>query len=95
MTQINPFTGAMAGSTQVQQSQSVAKERHARRVQNLGKNSALQGEELEHQVESADALHAINDRNDSYQPEQQSPKTKKLPALQDQPDGEDHVDLTA
>lgn len=97
MTQINPFTAAIAGSTQVQQKQSVAKERQLRRVQNLGKNSALQGDELEHQVESADALHPAEDRSDSYQPQRkpQRPKRQPPPKRNDSDDGEKHIDMTA
>src|SRR6266566_9576094 len=76
MSQINPFTGAIIQSTQVQKTKSSAQDKHIRRVQNLGKNSGLAGDELEHQVESPDALHPSGDRNDSYQPQRQPPKKK-------------------
>ena len=62
MTQINPFTGAIIQSGQVQPKQSAEKDRQIRRLQNLGKNAALQGDHLEHQVESSDALHSTDDR---------------------------------
>ena len=55
MSQINPFTGAIIQSTQVQQTKSTAQDKHIRRVQNLGKNAGLTGDQLEHQVESTDA----------------------------------------
>jgi hypothetical protein len=95
MTQINPFTGAIVQGTQVQQRQGAEKERHIRRLQNLGKNAALQGDRLEHQVESADALPAINDQGTSNNPRRRSPQrpaTPKKPGPNDEPE---HIDLTA
>ena len=76
--------------------QSASRDRQIRRTQNLGKNSALSGDQLEHQVESSDALHGINDRNDSYQPQKRQQSKKK--AAQPKPDGSDgteHIDLKA
>ena len=61
MSQINPFTGAIIQSTQVQQTKSSAQDKHIRRVQNLSKNAGLTGDTLEHQVESTDALHPSGD----------------------------------
>ncbi|HEV8606366.1 MAG TPA: hypothetical protein VGQ99_13420 [Tepidisphaeraceae bacterium] len=94
MSQINPFTGAIIQSTQVQQTKSTSQDKHIRRVQNLGKNAALQGDDLEHQVESTDALHPAADRNDSYQPRRQPEHHKKQhqPSPTDPPE---NIDLTA
>ena len=93
MSQINPFTGAIIQSTQVQQTKSTAQDKHIRRVQNLGKNSGLQGDTLEHQVESTDALHPASDR-DSYQPQRQPPDKQK-PQKQDEDEPPKNIDLTA
>ena len=93
MSQINPFTGAIIQSTQVQQTKSTSHDKHIRRVQNLNKNSGLTGDQLEHQVESTDALHPAADR-DSYQP-QQKPPHKQKPRQQDESDPPKNVDLTA
>lgn len=94
MTQINPLTGSLIQSTQVQPRQSADKERQIRRLQNLSKNTALQGDRLEHQVESSDSLHALNDQgNGQQQRRQQHTHPKKCKA--DQQDEESHIDLTA
>ena len=93
MIQINPFTGAIIQSTQVQQTKSTAHDRHIRRVQNLSKNSGLQGDTLEHQVESTDALHPASDR-DSYHPQRQPPHKQK-PQTEDDSDPPRNIDLTA
>lgn len=90
MTQINPFTGAIVQSMQVQPRQSAEKDRQIRRMQNLVKNAALQGDHLEHQVESTDALHATNDGQDSH-PEQQKNPHPQHPKKDEPP----HIDLTA
>jgi hypothetical protein len=95
MSQINPFTGAIIQSTQVQQTKSTAQDKHIRRVQNLGKNSALAGDELEHQVESSDALHPANDRGDSYQPQRQPQHPKKQSSPNPDEDPPKNIDLTA
>jgi len=94
MSQINPFTGAIIQSTFVQQRQGDDKERQIRRVQNLGKNAALQGDRLEHQVESSDALQPIHDQETPFQSNRRSRKHPQSPQPQKQ-DGQDHVDLTA
>ncbi|HEX2973149.1 MAG TPA: hypothetical protein VHP11_12505 [Tepidisphaeraceae bacterium] len=90
MTQINPFTGSLIQSMQVQPRQSAEKDRQIRRMQNLSKNAALQGDQLEHQVESSDALHATNDGNASHQQPEQD-RQHHQPA-EDKPP---HIDLTA
>jgi len=96
MTQINALTGAIAQGTQIKQTQSASRDRQIRRTQNLGKNSALTGDELEHQVESSDALHGINDRNDSYQPQKRKPSKKKGSPPKTDGSGEaQHIDVKA
>ena len=93
MSQINPFTGAIIQSIQVQQRQGDDKERQIRRVQNLGKNAALQGDRLEHQVESSDGLQPINDQ-ETHSTSAQSPQHPQ--AAQPQRERrQDHIDLTA
>lgn len=94
MTQINPFTGAIVQSTQVQARRGVEKERAIRRLQNLGKNAALQGDQLEHQVESSDALPSINDQGTTYNPRRRPSQRHPKPKSQ-QDEGQDHVDLKA
>lgn len=91
MTQINPLTGAVIQSAQVQPHQSAAKDRQIRRIQDLAKNAALQGDRLEHQVESTDALHAINDRDPAGRQTRRQNKGQPQAAADQKP----HVDLTA
>jgi len=90
MTQINPFTGAIIAAGHVAPQQSAAKDRQIRRTQNLGKNAALQGDHLEHEVESTDTLHSINDGGN---PGGQKRRGGQAPPKKDE--GEDHIDLTA
>ena len=88
MTQINPLAGAIIMGTAVQHRHATEKGRQLRRLQNLSKNTALQGDDLEHQVENSDAVHPVNDQDGSH-PQQQ-------PEQQKQADGEPpHIDLKA
>lgn len=96
MTQINPFTGAIIQGMQVQPRQSAEKDRQIRRVQNLSKNSALQGDQLEHQVESADAPHAVNDGQEhAYNPQRRAHREQSDPQSSDDDGGMPRVDVTA
>ncbi len=72
MSQINPFTW-VAQQGQVQQKQTVAKASQVRRAQNVARNAALTGDELEHQVESPDAIRRAED-HDPTLPEQRTAK---------------------
>jgi hypothetical protein len=92
MTQINPLTGAIIQSTQVQPRQNADKDRQIRRTQNLGKNTALQGDRLEHEVESSDALHKPDDGHDSGR-QRQKQQHQRSESSED--DGPPHIDLTA
>lgn len=93
MTQINPFTGAIILSGQVQLRQSAEKERQIRRLQNLSKNAALQGDRLEHQVESSDTLHVASNEQEREQPRRQ-PQQQQEPQEEGE-EGTPHIDLTA
>ena len=96
MTQINPFTGAIVQGMQVQPRQSAEKDRQIRRVQNLSKNSALQGDQLEHQVESADAPNAVSDGQEhAYNPQRRTPRQQSNPLSSEEDGGTPHVDVTA
>lgn len=79
MSQINPFNW-VAQAGQVHNTQSSAKERQIRRAQNLAKNAALDGDKLDHQVESSDAVQRASD-HDPTSPEhrrrQQKPHSDK------------------
>jgi hypothetical protein len=95
MTQINPLTGSVIQSTQVQPRQSADKDRQIRRLQNLGKNAALQGDRLEHQVESTDAQQVIQDSQDSSRQQRRPPRKPRPTEGADEQDGQTHMDLKA
>ena len=93
MTQINPFTGSVLQSTQVQRQQSTEKSAQTRRQQNEQKATGAHGDEFDHQVESSDAVTPIHEEH-----KQQSQKKRQGPhqdpkASDDETDP--HLDLTA
>jgi hypothetical protein len=61
MSQINPFAGSILQSTQAQRQQAVERDRQVRRARDTAKNSALSGDELDHQVESSEELTPIHE----------------------------------
>jgi hypothetical protein len=94
MTQINPFTGSILQSPIVQRQQSAEKDRQVRRAQDVEKNAALQGDRLDHQVESSEALSPIHDEDSP------DPRSRKRPShvkerTHDDPADDSHLDLTA
>ncbi len=93
MSQINPLTGYVIGSVLAQNRTAAEKERQLRRVRNLGRNSALQGDQLELTVESAEAINETNDqgrRRPDQQPEHHTPDSED-----DEENPPSHLDLTA
>jgi hypothetical protein len=75
VSSINPFSGYIAQGGQVERAQSSEKTRQVRRQQALSKNVAARDDELEHQVESADAINPIHDDDDTA--DRQSPRDQK------------------
>ena len=67
MSYINPLAGSILGSAQSQRVQAEQKDRQVRRAQDLEKDAALQDEQLEHQVESSEALTGVDEDRDSEQ----------------------------
>src|SRR5215218_9928273 len=97
MSQINPFIGSILNSTTVQRAQSAEKATGVQRTQNRAKDSAMSGDQFEHQVESSDALAAIHDE-DRQHPQQRNPKhPPKKPAApasgSSEDDGPAHLDV--
>jgi hypothetical protein len=95
MSQINPFTGSVLQAPQVQRQQASDKDKQLRRAVDQEKNSALQGDRLEHQVESAEELTEIHDQDTP------DPRKRKKQSSEHQKDegdaddaGESHIDLT-
>ena len=95
MSSINPFSGYVAQGGQVERAAATDKSRQIRRQQVLTKNIAVRDDELEHQVESSDAIAAVHDdqqqqKNPSQQQDQQKNQNKPQ-------DGEEppRLDVTA
>ena len=88
MSQINPFTGAVAQSPQVQRAQAAEKDRALRRTQDAAKASAVATDQFEHQVESADALAPIHDDQSVHPPKQRKSK-KPAPKPSSNDDADD------
>jgi hypothetical protein len=95
MSQINPFTGSILQAPGVQRQQASDKDRQLRRATDQQKNTALQGDRLEHQVESAEELSPIHDQDT---PDPRKRKKPSQPTPQNDAsshDDERHLDLTA
>ena len=90
MTQINPFTGSIVQAPQVQRTQAAEKDRQLRKVTDLSKNAALQGDQLHNEVESSEALTPAQDEQPRKNPRQSRKKPRAEPD-----DGESHIDVTA
>lgn len=95
MSQINPFTGSILQTPQVQRQQAVEKDRQARRVTDRVKNSALTEDQLDHQVESSEAVIPIHEE-ERHDRQFKRPRHHKHPAdPQDDANLPPHLDLTA
>jgi hypothetical protein len=96
MSQINPFTGSILQAPQVQRQQSAEKDRQVRRAQDLAKNSALDSDRLEHQVESSEELTPIHAEQKQQRQFKRPRHTHEENVKPDETDGEEpHIDLTA
>lgn len=91
---LNPIAASLLQSSQVQRQQSAGKQRQLRRVQAIQKNVAAQDEQSEHQVESAEELPPVHDKQGD--PQQQK-KRRRAPRGQNDLSSEDQprLDLTA
>ena len=71
MTEFNPFAGAILGSSQAQAIAGTERQRQLRRAEALRKDIAAREDAFEHQVESAEELHPINDGDPNHSNSQQ------------------------
>ena len=93
MSQINPFTGSILQSPQVQRQQAADKDRQVRKAQERTKNTALTDDQTEHQVESSEELAAVKD-DQRHQRRFKRPKHTGKTSPEDK-DEDPHLDLTA
>lgn len=94
VSQINPFTGSILQAPHVQRSQANDRDRQLRRVADLSKNAALAGEQLQHEVESSEAITPVHDDQSKNPQPRKKPKPHGSPQQSDG-DGDEHLDLTA
>ncbi|HVT89809.1 MAG TPA: hypothetical protein VHD56_13220 [Tepidisphaeraceae bacterium] len=94
MSQINPFTSSILQSPQVQRQQAADKDRQLRKAVERSRDSSLDEDQLEHQVESSEELTPIHDAPREQQNFKRS-KHRPLTENQDTGEGESHLDLTA
>jgi hypothetical protein len=92
VSSINPFSGYVAQGSQVERLQAADKARQVRREQTLSKNVAAQDDQLEHQVESADAIVSIHDDQRGQNPQQHQ---RRNPSKPDEGEEPPHLDVTA
>ena len=92
MTDFNPLSGAILGSAEIQHQLGTEKQRQLRRAQALQKNVAAQDEQHDHQVESPEELHAVDDGGQEH-PQQQKKNPRRSPSGKD--DELPHIDLKA
>ena len=92
MTDFNPLAGAILGSAQVQRTIEADKQRQLRRAQALQRNVATRDDQNEHEVESSQALHAIDDDGQKQPQQQRRDRDRSSPGKDD---GKPHIDLRA
>jgi len=90
MSSINPFSGYVAQGTQIERTQAADKSREARRTAAASQSVTRRDDELEHQVESADAVASVQDD----QPQHQQPKREQQQPKEGE-EGEGRLDVTA
>jgi len=94
MTDINPFTGSIVQAPQVQRQQASDKDKQLRRAVDQQKNAALQGDRLEHQVESAEELSEIHDQDTRDPRKRKKPTKPQQPVDAEDDSGGSHIDVT-
>jgi hypothetical protein len=96
MYSINPLSGALAQSSQLQLQQAAEKSRQARQAQEKARNVAVREEdtdETEHPIENSEELSAIHDEGrQSREQGKKKHKPEEADLAEDQNDG---LDLTA
>ena len=92
MSSINPFSGYVAQGTQIERTQAADKTREARRTQAASQTVTRRDDELEHQVESADAVASVNDQDQQHQ---QAKKERERRQAEEEGGAAGGLDVTA
>ena len=86
MNEINPLANVILGSIQQQRILGIEKSRQLRRAKVLANKVTDEDDQLEHEVETTDALTAIHDeQQNQQQPERDPPKKPE--------DDKPHIDI--
>jgi len=93
MTDFNPLSGAILGSAEIQHQIGTEKQRQLRRAQAVQKNVAARSDEYEHEVESTEELHPIDDGGEQDHPQRQKKQPRHSPPGKD--GDRPHIDLKA
>ncbi|MCC7351686.1 MAG: hypothetical protein IT446_14085 [Phycisphaerales bacterium] len=91
MDYLSPITGSILQGPTASQQQSADKTSQLRRQRRMQRNIAVQDEQLEYQVESAEELSAIREERNSDHPHHRPPTHQPTSDDSDEP----HIDLTA
>ena len=92
MTDFNPLSGAILGSAQVQSNIETDKQRQLRRAQAVRKGAAGGDDQHDHEVESSEELHAIDDGGQEHSQHQK--RDPRRPSRDKQAD-RSHIDVKA
>ncbi|MCC6424539.1 MAG: hypothetical protein IT447_13780 [Phycisphaerales bacterium] len=91
MDYLSPITGSILQGPTASQQQSAEKTSQLRRQRQMQRNIAVQDEQLEYQVESAEELSAIREERNQDHPQRKRPTPNPSAEDSDEP----HIDLTA
>ena len=91
MTDFNPLAGTLLGSAQAQNQVDVEKQRQLRRQQAIRKNVAAREDGYEHQVESSEELHPVDDGEQGQNQKRHDARRDR----KDSPDEKPRIDVKA
>lgn len=95
MSQINPFQNSILQAPMVQHEQSAEKVREVRRAAERTKNSALDEDQLEHQVESSEELAPVHEDQQHERRFKQSRHRDHKEDDSEDGDSPSHIDVKA
>lgn len=95
VSQINPFTGAIIQSTQVQRTQAAEKDRQLRHAADIRKNSATGNNRFEHAVESSEQLSEVQDQSQRDRRGGKQRRPKAGTSAPEQATDQSSLDMTA
>jgi hypothetical protein len=97
LSEINPFIHSILQTPQVQRALAAEKDRQLRRANDLAKNDAHPAGQLQHEVESTQAIFPVRDESPKGTPLPRSPKRPphRTPSPEQVETNDSHIDLKA